>query len=562
MTPGPPPRGRAATGTSSLLERLRGLGVRLWADDGRVRVSAPKGVLTDALRDELAQHRDEILAALAESGAQIPLDRIRRRESDGTAPLSFAQQRLWFLHQLEPDSSAYTIAAWSRLEGPIDVNALAQALAAVVERHEILRTTFVNVDGEPVQMTAPAAPLALPIHDLSDLAEPDRGPAAERLAQDEARRPFDLATGPLFRVRLLRLSATEHRVLFAVHHSVFDGWSLAVLVREVGHLYDAYVRGQAPSLPDLPLQYSDFAAWQRRSLKGGVLERQREYWLSRLRGAPGSLALPTDRRRSVQSGSAGAAHVFELSPALSGAVRAAARQHSVTPFMTLLAAFVALLHRHSGESDIVVGSPVANRTRMELEGLIGLFANTLVLRFDLTGDPTFSDLLTRVRDVTLGAFEHQDMPFEKLVEDLQPERALGQNPLFQVIFVLQQALPGPAPTFVTVGSPFDLSMFFTDGLDGVFRGAIEYKTDLFDEATIAALAESPPDAAGRCGGRSRPGPSPTCRCSPTTSAGVCSWSGTRPTPSSPRSPGPARARRPVRPSAPPTPSRSCSRTAS
>jgi amino acid adenylation domain-containing protein len=484
-----PSAGRpVGTNGPELLARLRGLGVRVWLEGGRVRVSAPKGVMTDALRDELTLHRDELLAALSEGAPLEGAHRIERRDSSESIPLSFAQQRLWFLHQLDPDSAAYTIGAWFGLEGPLDVRALERAIGDIVLRHEILRTTFASVDGQPVQVIETSPPPALTVHDLSDLPVAERGAEADRLASEEVRRPFDLAKGSLFRARLLRLGPTEHRLLFAVHHIVFDGWSLGVLGKDFGQLYAAYAQGTTPSLPNLPIQYGDFAVWQQRSLTGSLLARHREYWLGRLRGATGALTLATDRRRSGRSESPGAGYAFDLSRPLSLAVKTVARQKGVTPFVTLLAAFVALLHRYTGDDDVVVGSPIANRTRVEVEGLIGMFANTLVLRTDVSGDPTFAELVGRVWDIALGAFEHQDMPFEKLVEELQPERALGQNPLFQVTFVHQQAPPGPRPTFVTVGSPFDLSLFTTEDPDGSFRGAIQYRTDLFLPATIERMA--------------------------------------------------------------------------
>ena len=474
---------------SDLIARLSALGARMWVENGRARINAPKGVMTEPLRAELALHRDEVLAVLNQRGPGPATPRIQRRGSDDGIPLSFAQQRLWFLHHLDPESAAYTIAGWSRLDGPLDVGALDRALSELVRRHEVLRTTFATVDGQPVQVVALTQPALLEVHDLSHLLDGQREQEAQRLVSEEAQRPFDLTKGPLFRVRLIRLTDIDHRLVLAVHHTVFDGWSFGVLARELGQLYETYSRGEPPSLPALPIQYADFAVWQHRWLADGALDRQREYWLSMLRGAPASLALPTDGRRSERAGSAGATHAVVLSPALSAEITALARREAVTPFMTLLAGFITLLHRYTGEHDIVVGSPVANRTQVDLEGLIGLFANTLVLRTDVSGDPPFRELLTRVRDVTLGAFEHQDMPFEKLVEDLHPERSLGQNPIFQVTFVFQKAASGSGLNFVTTGSPFDLSLYVIEGPDGLFQATFEYRTDLFVPATIKRMAD-------------------------------------------------------------------------
>jgi hypothetical protein len=407
---------------------------------------------------------------------------------EGDLPLSFAQQRLWFLDQLEPGTSAYTIAVRRCFRGPLNVTALVSAFTELVRRHESLRTTFVSKEGQPVQRIADPEPVTLGIVALEGLAAADRDRVAEQIVREEAQRPFDLARGPLFRPVLLRLGPDEHELLVSVHHIVADCWSLGILARELGALYEASVAGRPSPLPELPIQYADFALWQRRWLTGDVLEAQRHYWRRQLGGRPAPLELPTDYPRSRRPTLAGASHEFELPHPLADRLRELSRRRGATPFMTLLAAFKALLARYTGQEDIVVGTLVANRNYVELEPVIGLFANTLVLRTDLTGDPTFRELLARVRETCLDAYAHPDMPFEKLVEELQPERTLGQNQLFQVSFVWQGAATGADLAFVTVASPFDLTLFVRDGIGGTLSATVQYKRDLFQPETIARLA--------------------------------------------------------------------------
>jgi amino acid adenylation domain-containing protein len=374
---------------------------------------------------------------------------------------------------------------------------LAQTLQEVVRRHEALRTTFIAAEGRPVQVIGPARPFALPVVDLGAPPGAEREAEALALAGQEARRPFDLAGGPLLRAALLRLGADEHVLLVTLHHIVADGWSLGVLVREVAALYEAFARGRPAPLPELPIQYADFAHWQRQWLRGEVLEAQLAYWKRQLAGPPAALGLPTDRPRPAVQSYRGARHAFGLPGPLSEALRGLSRREGATPFMTLLAALQALLGRYTGQADVSVGSPVANRNRAETEGLIGFFVNTLVLRTDLSGNPTFRELLGRVRAVALGAYAHQDLPFEQLVGALQPERDLSRSPLFQVLFVLQNA-PLPAlrlgqltlsPVEVEGGTAkFDLTLSLMDTGQGL-EGALEYNTDLFDAATVARMAE-------------------------------------------------------------------------
>ncbi|MFN8596436.1 MAG: amino acid adenylation domain-containing protein [Anaerolineae bacterium] len=412
-------------------------------------------------------------------------------------PLSFAQQRLWFLDQLEPGSPVYNVAAAIRLTGPLDVTALQRSLAAVVQRHEVLRATFPARDGQAYIDVASAMDVTLPITDLQSLPEPDRAPSAQRFLRDEARRPFDLARGPLLRVHLIRLAPDDHLLLFAIHHIIFDGWSTSVLIRETAVLYDAFTHDRSLPLPDLAIQYADFAHWQRHWLQGDVLEQQLAYWKQHLGGELPVLNIPTDRPRPALQTNHGAQVAFTLPADLSVALDDLSRQSGATLFMTLLAAFDTLLYRYTGQDDICIGTPIANRTRAEIEGLIGCFVNTLALRVNLTGAPTFRDLLKRVRETALGAYAHQDVPFEMIVDALQPGRDLSHTPLFQAMFVLQNApaqpltLPGLTVTDVPVDvgiANFDLTLTMQAKPDGL-SGTFEYNTDLFDAATIERLAQ-------------------------------------------------------------------------
>ena len=376
-------------------------------------------------------------ARRAESGLQIAP--IQHASRDEELPLSFAQQRMWFLDQLESVSHAYNIAVAIHMNGPLDAPALEQSLSEVVRRHEILRTVFTRVGAEPVQVINDAQPLALPVIDLQHLAEPERTAEVARLASVEAQHHFDLARGPLFRATLLKLNTDENILLVNVAHIVCDGWSMEVLVRELATHYDAFVKNEPVSLVELPIQYADFAQWQRQWLQGEFLESQLAYWRERLSGAPAALALPTDRPRPAVQSFNGATQSINLSESLTDAIRSLGRTEDATLFMTLFAAFNVLLYRYTEQKDLVVGVPVSNRNWMDLDKLIGFFVNTLVLRTDLSGAPSFRELLRRVREVALSAYTHQDLPFERLVEELQPERDLSRTPLFQVMFALQNA---------------------------------------------------------------------------------------------------------------------------
>jgi amino acid adenylation domain-containing protein len=418
-----------------------------------------------------------------------------RDDTAVVVPMSFAQQRLWFLDRLQPGTAVYSMSAAYRLRGVLALEALRRAVAALVARHESLRTTFAMEKGEPVQLIWPSLEVPVWVETLAAGGAGEGEARVERWVTALAGEPFDLERGPLLRVRLLRVSDTEHVLVVVIHHVVSDGWSLGVLWRELAELYGGYARGEAPVLPELPIQYADYALWQRERLCGAVLERELGYWRERLAGLVPP-ELPTDRVRPAVQSYRGGVERFELGEALTRSLKELARAQGVTLYMVLLAAFALLLGRYSGQEDVALGSPIAGRNRRELEGLIGFFVNTLVLRVDLSGEPTFRDLLGRVWEVALGAYEHQELPFEKLVEELAPERDLSRNPLVQVMLVLQNApgrrfaLPGLQVESVPQESDaakLDLAVSLRE-VDNRLEGSVTYARDLFDAATIERLA--------------------------------------------------------------------------
>ncbi|HEX8560148.1 MAG TPA: amino acid adenylation domain-containing protein, partial [Pyrinomonadaceae bacterium] len=441
---------------------------------------------------ELARHVEGVLRAGA--GPEAPP--ILPAGNAGAPPLSFAQQRLWFLDQLEPGGTLYNVPVALRLGGRLEGEVLARVLTEVVRRHESLRTTFAVAGGQPAQVIHPASEMALEVEDLGAFAEAEREAEAQRLLNEEAARPFDLSAGPLLRARLLRLSDEEHVLLLTMHHIVTDGWSMGILVKEVARLYEAFLKGEASPLPELPVQYADFAAWQREWMQGEVLERELSYWRKQLEGAPPVLELPTDKPRPAVQTANCEQHRFRVPAELTSRLREVSREEGVTLFMTLLAGFQALLSRYTNQQDVVVGADVANRNRAETEGLIGFFVNMLVLRTDLSGSPSFRELLRRARETCLGAYAHQDVPFEKLVEELEPERSLGRNPLFQAAFVLQNAplgelsLPGVSMSIVESDNykvAFDLLLDMREAGD-VIDASLVYNADLFEAATAERMA--------------------------------------------------------------------------
>jgi amino acid adenylation domain-containing protein len=413
-------------------------------------------------------------------------------------PLSFAQQRLWVLEQLAPGGFAHNLAAAVRLRGELGAAALGLAIAEIARRHEALRTVFPAVDGEPRQeILAPAAGRRLPLADLAALPADRREREAARLAGDDALRPFDLVRGPLLRATLVRLGEREHALLLAMHHLVTDGWSLGIFTRELGELYRAFAAGSPSPLGELPLQYADFAVWQRQWLQGEALAEQLRYFRGALAGAPPLLELPADRSRPAVQSHRGGRRWLTLPGELTARLAAESRRLDATPFMFLLAAFAVLLQRYSGEEDLVVGTPIANRRRREVEELIGFFANTLALRVDAAGDPTFAELVRRVRQAALGAYAHQDLPFERLVDELRPRRDLGHSPIFQAMLILQNAVPPRLELGDLVASPldaevgkaqFDLTLSLLQ-IDGDLLAKLEYASDLFDAATAERLLD-------------------------------------------------------------------------
>jgi amino acid adenylation domain-containing protein len=449
---------------------------------------------------------DELFEALFRAAAATPAQRITRQNAVDPIPLSFAQERLWFLDQLEPGNPAYNVVRAFRLTGRLDLTVLEACLDEIVHRQEALRTTFGIVDGQPLQIIAPVSRLqrcsqsqsrfwSLSVIDLRTLPEPEQQARVQHLLAKKSRQRFDLAQGPLLRITLLRLAEEEYVLLLVIHHIVSDGWSIGVFFRELAALYEAFSTGKPSPLPELPIRYVDYVLWQREWLTGEVLETQLAYWEQQLGGAPPVLELPTDRPRPPIQTYGGARRPVVFPRALCHELKTLAQQEGATLFMTLLAAFNTLLYRYTGQEDITVGSPIANRNQMEVQDLIGCFVNTLALRTDLSGNPTFRELLGRVRKVALEGYAHQDLPFERLVEELRPERNLGHSPLFQVMLVLQNT---PTPTLqfshVTLEavevdngtSKFDLALILEESAGEVF-GSLEYNTDLFDEATIGRM---------------------------------------------------------------------------
>ena len=477
-------------GIEAIVLEARRAGVLLEVQDGKLRSTGAKGALDASLQQRIRDNKDALIDFLLGARLEsVQVDAIRRVPRDGTGlPVSFAQQRLWFLDQLQPGSAFYNIPASVRLHGELDVEALRRALQTVVARHEVLRTRLVAVDGTPQAWVIDGFGLEVPVVAGQESVEAE--------AAAEAQRPFDLAQGPLVRARLVRWSAQEHQLLVTLHHSVADGWSMSVMVREVAALYAAYREGSESPLAPLPIQYGDYAQWQREWLNGPVLEGQLGYWQQALSGIPTLLALPTDRPRPAVQRHRGASHGFRIGTTAVEGLQALGRRTGATLFMTLNAAFAVLLWRYSGQRDVCIGTPVANRGRAELEELIGFFVNTLVLRTQIEPEASFETLLAQVRNTALAAYANQDVPFEQLVDVLKPERHLSHAPLFQVMLALQNTpmrrleLPGLS---LETGSgeagiaKFDLSLVVTEA-DGGLEAALEYDTDLFDAATIERLA--------------------------------------------------------------------------
>ena len=457
-------------------------------------------MLTQEIRQALAKQKSALLAALVNRHETAP---IQRRSGDyKLAPLSYAQQRLWFLDQLSPMETSYNDPAALRIIGDLDISSFGRSLNKIIERHEVLRTRFILCDGEARQEIADSFTLDIPMVDLSGLGPIAREAQAHGLLSDMACRPFDLSTGPLLRALLLDLVTNEtgdreHLACFVMHHIVSDGWSMDILIREFTACYTEFSSGRVCSLPPLPIQYADYALWQREWLTGDVLDRQLSYWRRVLDGVPAALDLPTDWPRPAMPDGRGATHRLLISRQTTEKLNVLSRRAGATLFMTLLASFFVLLSRYSGQKTVCVGTPIANRRRVELEGLIGFFVNTLTLRGDLNGDPRFFEFLARVREVSLGAQAHQDLPFERLVEELRPVRDMSRSPLFQAMFVMQnapsRALTLPGLRFENIAlenetAKFDLTLSIAEEEDGVLSVSFEYGTSLFLASTIKRIA--------------------------------------------------------------------------
>jgi acyl carrier protein len=415
-------------------------------------------------------------------------------------PVSFGQERILFLDQSQPGSALYNLSDIYPIAGRFDQAALERSLSELCRRHESLRTTFQVVQGRPVQVIGDASPVTLPVVDLS--REPNPEAAASARSIEEGQRPFDLARGPLFRAVAFRLNSERHQVQLTMHHIITDGWSINVIRRELQILYDAFTVGQRSPLEDLPVRYADYAAWQRQRMEGPLLTRQLSFWKQQLMGAPHAVRLLTDRPQPSVPSHRGATQSRLVTAELAEGLRRVAQAHGASLFMTLFAAFSLLLNRESAERDLVIGVAVANRSRPELEGVVGLFANLLALRIEVDGRERFEQLLGRVREVTLGAYEHQELPYEKLVETLRPERARSFNPLFNVAFSHNASEPSapvervpavagvPANDDDTViesgASRYDLVLATADAPEG-FRISFDYSTDLFDDATVRRM---------------------------------------------------------------------------
>lgn len=419
---------------------------------------------------------------------------ILRRKDRGLAPLSFAQEHLWFLDQLEPNSPRYNVSRALRLRGSLGLAALQESLDAIVSRHETLRSNFREVDGTPVQVIGPPVKTSMIFVDLTDRPVNEREARLTEFLNEQILRPYDLSSDLMLRASLARLTPRDHVLLLVLPHISADGWSMIILCRELITLYDSLLHGRPCLLPDLPIQYTDFAVWQRDRLQGAALNKQLSYWSRAIAGIS-RLDLPTDFTRPILPGCRNSAQTSRYPKTLTDQLNGLAQMERTTFFMTLLAAFKTLLYRYTRQFDIAVGCPIANRQYMELEGLIGLLANTLVFRSNLSTNPTFRELLTRVREVALEAYEHQDLPFEKLVAELQPDRDLSRSPLVQVTFQLrnypsqlvQVSDLAIEPFELNTGiAKFDLSLAMINEVDGLKVG-IEYNPDLFESATIARM---------------------------------------------------------------------------
>ncbi|GAX45461.1 amino acid adenylation [Tolypothrix sp. NIES-4075] len=476
------------------LSLLNSLDIKVWIENDQLRYRAPKGAMSPAIKHELIERKKEILSCLQDARTEnklafepiLPIDR------DGDLHLSFSQQRLWFIHQLDKQNPAYNGNVQLRITGALNVAVLEQSFNEIIRRHEALRTIFPTVDGLAVQKIIPTLSISVPVLDIAGL-EADE---IQQIVTKEIHQPFDLSVAPLLRVILLRQEAESHLLVLTMHHIITDAWSMEVFFKELGFIYDAFIKKQPNPLPELAIQYADFATWQRQCFTQEVQQKQLEYWKQQLADAPPLLKLPTDYPRPAVQTFSGSTSRFQLEKDLTSQLVTLSQKSGVTLFMTLLAAYTVLLHRYSSQDDICIGSPFANRDRQELESLIGFFANTLVLRTNLAGNPSFHELIGRIREITMEAYTHQDLPFEMLVEALQPQRDLSHTPLFQVTFILQDTSTSPVELsgltvtslpIETTTTKFDLTLLIENTAAGLVS-VWEYNTDLFDASTIERMA--------------------------------------------------------------------------
>ncbi|MEH2381364.1 MAG: amino acid adenylation domain-containing protein [Nostoc sp.] len=479
--------------TIEFVSYLNSLGIKIWLEGDQLNYRAPKGVMNPDLKNKLLGRKSEILAFLeeAKSATDSSFEPILSIKRSRDLPLSFAQQRMWFLYQLESQSPFYNEGLQLRVAGVLNVEALQQSINEIIRRHEILRTTFPAVDGKPLQVIFPSLTINIPVLDLQGLEEAE----VQQIVTKEARQPFDLSNAPLLRVTLLRLGSESHVLVLIMHHIITDGWSMGIFIKELSNLYRGFTLSSPLLLAELPIQYADFAVWQRQWLTEEIQKQQLNYWKQQLAGATPLLELPTDKPRPPIQTFCGATQEFQIDQNLSKQIKIFSQQSGATLFHTLLAAFVVLMFRYSGQDDICIGSPIANRNRREIESLIGFFVNTLVLRNQIKGNPSFNEFLSQVRQVATSAYTHQDVPFEQVVEALQPERSLSYNPLFQVVFVLENFLLDTlelpdvtlTPQFVERGtSQFDLTLAVWETKAGLI-GSWEYNSDLFEPDTITRM---------------------------------------------------------------------------
>lgn len=483
---------------SSLLSRFREQGIKIWLEGDQLKVNAPTGVLTPQLRSELKSMKDEIVQFLqeAEQISSVSTIHIQKAPEGVEIPLSYPQRRLWFLDQYDPENPAYTILKVHELTGPLDARVLERTVQEILRRHSILRTIFKNkTDGEPSQIVLPAAPVEIPWVDLSELPVSEREDRAREFISQQAQIPFELTKGPLFRAQVYQIDADHHWFAIFLHHIVADGWSTVVFFDEFKILYNAFLQGEPSPLPDLPIQYSDYAIWQHESANSAVLNEQLKFWQETLKQPLPLLELPGDRPRPTVQTYHGA-YLYERLPFETlQKIRLLCQEYELTPFMVLLAAYQILLYRYTGQEDLIIGTPQANRPYVEIESLIGLFVNTQALRVHLSGNQTGVDLLKQVKQVALDAFSHQDVPFEMIVEKIHPERNTSHSPIFQTFFIVQN-LPNSSGEIENVAlrsitvdphtSKYDLTLEIFTNPEGVFFG-FEFNTDIFDESTVQRM---------------------------------------------------------------------------